>query len=481
MREPTQSEVRHALDQGFDGLRLPEKVIVVGAGLAGLGSAYELARQGCDVTVLEATTRAGGRAYTVREPFADGLYAEAGAMTVTPHCHYAMHYLSELGVELEPSDLLNANFSYFLRSRFIQPEAADLARSGLPLSDKEKGLDVGAMMERYVRSLSRELQPDLGRPQWTLTDRLAPFDRRSVTEVLKERGASDAAITLLEPMFLEMRGGDLDTASALSWLRYESSPRSLTLADERWAKIKGGTDRFPAAFAEHLKGRIHYAKPVVRVTQDDTAARVTFADNGGFHTMTADRVVLTVPFSAMRRIDLSNARLSQAKHAAIRQLRYASIVRVYLQMRKRFWTSARTSVSTDLPIRWVRDATPQLPGPRAILEALMSGWRAKAVTAMSQEERLRFTLEEVDRIFPGAKDHFEVGTSVAWDQEPFVEGAYLLPEVGHTALMPAIRRPEGRIHFAGEHTAYEPNGGSMTYALESAVRAVLELSAPDTP
>ncbi|MBY8885457.1 NAD(P)/FAD-dependent oxidoreductase [Streptomyces sp. PTM05] len=479
MREPTQTEVRRALDQGLDGLRTPGRVVVVGAGLAGLGTAYELARLGCDVTVLEASTRAGGRAYTVREPFADGLYAEAGAMTVTPHCHYVMHYLKELGVGLEPSDLLDADFSYFLGSRFVRPEVADLADSGLPLSGEEKGLDIGMMMERYVRALCQELQPDLGTPEWEVTDRLAPYDRRSVIEVLKERGASDAAITLLEPMFLEMRGGDLDTASALSWLRHESSPRSLTLADDRWAKIRGGTDRFPAAFADRLRDRIHYAKPVVRVTQDDTAARVTFVDGGGFHTMEADRVVLAVPFSAMRRIDLSNAGLSAAKHAAIRQLRYVSIVRVYLQMRERFWTSPRASVSTDLPIRWVRDATPQLPGPRAVLECLMSGWRAKAVTAMSPDERLRFTLEQVERIFPGAKDHFEVGTSVAWDREPYIEGAYILPEVGHTALMPDIRRPEGRVHFAGEHTAFEPNGGSMTYALESAVRAVLELGSSE--
>ncbi|GAA3434789.1 FAD-dependent oxidoreductase [Kutzneria kofuensis] len=65
---------------------------MVGAGLAGLATAYELSRRGCEVTVLEAATGPGGRAYTLRQPFADGMHVEAGAMTITPHCHYVHHY-----------------------------------------------------------------------------------------------------------------------------------------------------------------------------------------------------------------------------------------------------------------------------------------------------------------------------------------------------------------------------------------------------
>src|SRR5262249_42165072 len=56
------------------------KVIVIGAGLAGLSAAYELSQAGHEVIVLEARARAGGRVRTLREPFADGMYAEAGAM-----------------------------------------------------------------------------------------------------------------------------------------------------------------------------------------------------------------------------------------------------------------------------------------------------------------------------------------------------------------------------------------------------------------
>jgi len=68
----------------------PKRVLIVGAGLAGLSAAYELTQAGHDVTVLEARTRPGGRVHTLRDPFPDGLYAEAGATRVPSHHHFTL-------------------------------------------------------------------------------------------------------------------------------------------------------------------------------------------------------------------------------------------------------------------------------------------------------------------------------------------------------------------------------------------------------
>lgn len=475
MREPTQTDVRQEFDDGLSDTSYPQSVIVVGAGLAGLATAYELERRGCQVTLLEATERPGGRAYTLRAPFADDLYAEAGAMTVSPHCHYTMHYVREFGLELAPSDLLDSDFAYFMRGKFASPNAASLAELGLPLSPRERQMDVADMIDSYVQSLCRELQPDLDADPWQVTERLAPYDRYSVQELLRERGASDAAISLMDPLFLEMRGGDLQSASALSWLRYESSGHSMTKASSSWSKIQGGTDQLPRAFARRLQENTRYCSPVARIQQDERCARVTVIAHGRLSTLEADRVVLTVPFSAARHIDFADAGLSADKHRVMRQLRYASVVRTYLQMRRQYWNDPKVSYSTDLPIRWIRDATPHAPGPRKIIECMATGQRARAVAAMSDEERLRFTVDQLETVLPGAAEHYENGTSVVWDREPYIEGAYILPEQDHTDLMPLIRRPEGRLHFAGEHAAFEPNGGAMTFALESAARVLVEL------
>src|SRR5471032_619203 len=70
----------------------PQRIVVIGAGLAGMCAAFELVNAGHDVTVFEARTRPGGRVYTLREPFADGLYAEAGAMTISSSHALSLHY-----------------------------------------------------------------------------------------------------------------------------------------------------------------------------------------------------------------------------------------------------------------------------------------------------------------------------------------------------------------------------------------------------
>ena len=71
----------------------PKKVLVVGAGLAGLVAGYELTQAGHDVTILEAQFRPGGRVQTLREPFSDGLYAEAGAARIPDNHDLTLHYV----------------------------------------------------------------------------------------------------------------------------------------------------------------------------------------------------------------------------------------------------------------------------------------------------------------------------------------------------------------------------------------------------
>ena len=80
----------------------PKKIIIIGAGMAGLSAGYELTQLGHDVTILEARPRPGGRVYTLREPFDDGLHAEAGAARIPENHDLTLKYVKLFGLPLEP-------------------------------------------------------------------------------------------------------------------------------------------------------------------------------------------------------------------------------------------------------------------------------------------------------------------------------------------------------------------------------------------
>src|SRR6266436_7097997 len=85
------------------------KVLVVGAGIAGLASAYILQKAGFETQILEASHRVGGRVRTARECFANGLHGELGAMRLPESHELVNHYLDELGLkdQLEPFEQRN--------------------------------------------------------------------------------------------------------------------------------------------------------------------------------------------------------------------------------------------------------------------------------------------------------------------------------------------------------------------------------------
>jgi monoamine oxidase len=96
------------------------------------------------------------------------------------------------------------------------------------------------------------------------------------------------------------------------------------------------------------------------------------------------------------------------------------------------------------------------------------------VAGLREDERLRWALAAVGQVFPGIGAAVECGTSVCWDQEPFSRGAYAWFRPGQLAsVQPLLLAPEGRIHFAGEHTSPWP--GWVQGALHSGRRAAREI------
>jgi monoamine oxidase len=105
----------------------------------------------------------------------------------------------------------------------------------------------------------------------------------------------------------------------------------------------------------------------------------------------------------------------------------------------------------------------------------LMGTSAQKVAALPPADQLNLAVRETERVFPGMRDNYDGGVVKVWDDDPWARGAmaYLAPgEV--RSLEPHIARPEGRIHFAGEHAS--SLRGWMQGALESSLRVVREIN-----
>jgi len=445
----------------------PKKVIVIGAGLAGLSAAYELTEAGHDVTVLEAQTRPGGRVLTLREPFSDDLYAEMGASHFNDTHDYTLRYARLFDLPLQPESW-RGDLARVIYRRGNRITGRDRELEFFDVTPEEKKLGRWGMWEKYVKPALEEVGRNPAGPGWSIGS-LKKYDEMSYTQFLRSQGASPEATALLG---LWWWGDGPETVSALAVLR----DRETEFRGERWFRIEGGNDLLPRAFARRLSERILYGAPVVRIEQDAEGVRAVFQQAGRHHTLAAERLICAIPFSVLRRVEVSPL-FSPEKQRAIERLPYFSAARVSVQCRRRFWLQEGLNghASTDLPITSVRNATYFQPGPRGILQSYMAGPDARRLLPMSEVERIEFTLDQMEKLFPGVRDYYEGAISKVWDEDEWARGASSWYRPGQMSeLWPHIPQPEGRVHFAGDHTSAWIRW--MQGALESGNRTAREVN-----
>jgi monoamine oxidase len=446
------------------------KTVVVGAGLAGLAAAYELTRRGHEVTVLEARTRPGGRVYTIREPFSDGLYAEAGAQYIPGVHQITLDYCKEFELDLHPGPARGFALTYYLRGRRLQPDESGNVSWPFELKPEEQGLKTTELLRRYISSAVQELG-DMTGPGWP-GEELLRFDRMTFSELLRSRGASEGAIEVMRLNYLDQFGDGFDAISALFLLR----ERTLQTT-KAFYTIAGGNDRLAQAFARRLSERIYYGVPVVRIEQTPGSVRTTYLRAGRARTLSAEYLVCAIPFSILRTIEVTPA-FSPGKRRTIDELPYTSVSRIFLQSARRFWVEQGLGASahTDLPVMGIHDATFDQPGVRGILDCYAAGERARRIGALGEEARIAMALRDVELVYPGIGEQFEAGISKCWDEDEWSRGDYCWFKPGQMlALIPHIAHPEGRVYFAGEHASAWP--GWMQGALASGQRAAREIDA----
>jgi monoamine oxidase len=447
-----------------------KKIIIIGAGLAGLSAAYELTQAGHDITVFEAKQRAGGRVYTVRDPFPDGLYVDAGATRIPNHHHFTLKYTELFGLTLDPFKPSDLPSIYYVREQRIKTLSNNKIDWPHELTTEERSLGLNGIRQKYIWSMLNEIG-DVTDPNWPPAEILEKYDHMNRSDFWRMRGASSEAIALLSLGGIDDR---VEPWSTLFMLRNQALNQNF----QTYYKIRGGTDSLPQAFAKRLSEKIYYSAPVVKIEQHSQGIKTTFIRNGSYHTLAADYLICAVPFSVQKNIEVDPP-FSVGKQRAIEELPYLSASKIFLQSKKRFWLDKGESgfATTDLPISQIWDMTYKQAGTRGILQAFPISLHSRRVTEMTEEDRIAFALNQTEKIFPDIRENFEEGISKCWDDDKWARGASAYYKPGQFgSLQPHVSRPEGRIFFAGEHTSVWIDGW-MQGALESGNRVAQEVNA----
>lgn len=450
------------------------KVVILGAGIAGLTAAYELDKLGYDCTILEATRRAGGRNLTVRsgdviEEFnntqtvefddEDYLYANMGPARIPYHHEAILGYCKEFGVDLEV--FVNDNRGAFFQS----PGSFD----GVPVTGRElHAAQRGYIAELLSKAINRNaLDNELTtEDKERLLSMLADFGGGGLNADYAYTGSGRAGYngryvnkglggaTPVTPLGLtEVLGFDLPSFF-LHWGHDLDQQATLF-------QPIGGMDQIVEAFKRRVGHLIRYESVVEEISnQNGGGVRVAYRSRGAMvEPLNADYAVCTIPATVLT--DITN-NFSQETKAAIAETLYDSAVKIAFQGKTRFWETedliyggiSWTSLDDVVQIWYPSNGYHRDKG--IILGAYIFGVRgfeqdtALRFAAMSPAQRLDAAIVAGERIHSGYGRKVEAGVSRAWSEVPFQKGSW--PDFGQVPVE-ALKQADGAVHFAGDLTS----------------------------
>lgn len=423
------------------------RVVVVGAGLAGLAAAARLEAGGCAVDLIEAGNRVGGRARTVRDRFQDGQYVESGAEWVDTHHHRMIELLTRHGLGLQGvGQTWTAVRRLFYRNGVLAHTAEELRAVAGELDVME------GVLENYARAV-----PDPSRPH-ALAE-AAVLDHRRFAELADECALGEVSRMYHRRNSQGEFAEEPEGVSLLFVVQQRAQARDAGAGDVVTAhRIEGGLDRLVAAMAGELSKPPALGEPVLAVVERGDHVEVVTP----VRRLAADAVVLTCALPALRSIRL-DVDLDPVLLEAIAELGYGTVTKSAVQFATRQWAAGYAT--TDTVSQRVYEPTVDQPGDHGVLMAYTGGDGGRVLAGRSEAERLG-VIESDMRTVHGIQAQRTGGFSRAWSAEPRFGGSYAVYRPGQiTAYWDVLRRPHGRVHLAGEHAA------TWTGYLEGAVES----------
>ncbi len=453
----------------------PGRVVVVGAGLAGLTAAYRLKQAGVVAELHEASTRIGGRCWTLRDFFTGGQIAERGGELIDQGHGQIRHLAQELGLSLDNLLQAEANDTeptyWFDSGRYSYAEATD---------------DIKAGWQKIHSDATAAGFPTLFD---SFTERGRQLDRMSIVDWIDETfdGGIDSRVgQLLDVAYNIEYGAESSEQSSLNLvylLAYagQGQLRVFGKSNEKY-RVRGGNDQIPAGLAARLAGQITTGSQLVAIRL--TAAgrwELTFRQGSSTKVVTADRVVLALPFSIMRAsVDFSRAGFERLKETAIRELGMGTNSKLHVQFTSRPWRGLGFNGDTysDRGYQSTWEVTRAQGGTPGILVDYTGGNVGASFGSGTPSARATQFLAQVEPVLPGVTNAYNGRAFVDfWPAYEWTRGSYSFYEVGqYTKFAGMERRRQGTCHFAGEHTSIDFQG-YLNGAVETGERAAAEILA----
>jgi len=448
-------------------------IAVIGGGLAGLTCAYRLRQAGVDATVYEASPRLGGRCYTLRNFFDENQTSERGGELIDTDHEHVRRLARELELTLDDLHAHEARGSddiFFVRgNRYSRVDATTDFQKLLP--------HLKADLAGAGEETSYRVATPAGRA----------LDQISVADWIERRvpGGLDSRLgQLLRVAYTTEFGGEIGQQSSLNIVyQLGGSARDkfeiFGISDERF-HVRGGNDLLVRGLVRRLPHRIETERALTAVRRlPDGRFALTFTGNAAPRELTVDQLVLAVPFTTLRRVDLSRAGLSPLKTTAIREIGMGTNSKLQLQFRDRPWRALHCNGETfsDTGVQSTWEATRAHSGAAGILVNFTGGKIGASFRRGTVEQHATAFLRRIEPLLPGLSASWNRKATVdCWLSNPWSRGSYAYYRVGqYTKFAGNESEREGNIHFCGEHTSEFQ--GFMNGAVESGERVAREILA----